>query len=108
MYQIPSPLLAHSQRVCTQDADLLRDIAHNGQEAGREHASTSIVNKLLDIAETIAWPPGLHVVVAPNEGHDDGEGVFNLDDKDEDDGGELTIPVEMAEWHKADEIGDDA
>lgn len=86
----------------------MRDIAHNGQETRREHASAAIINKLLEVAEAITWPPGLHVVGAPDEGHDDSEGVFNLDDEDEDDGGELTIPVEMAEWHKADEIGNNA
>lgn len=86
----------------------MREVAHDGQQAGDVEAGAAVVHKGLDVAKTVAGPPRLHVVGVPERGHDNGEDVFDLDDGDEDDGGKLAVAVEQPQRHEADEVGDDA
>lgn len=85
----------------------MREVAHNGQETGDEDASAAIVHKRFNVAEAVAGPPRLHVVGVPNGRHEDGEDVLDLDDNDEDNGGELSVAVQEPERHETDEVGND-
>lgn len=106
--EIPTALLPLGERVRPEVAHLEGEIPHDGQQAGGIEANGQVVHIGVDVAQAVAGPPGLQVVVAPEEGVDDGAQVLDLDVEDEEGGGELAVAVEEAEGHEADEVGEDA
>lgn len=106
--QVPTAPLPACKRVGPEVADLEGEVAHDGQQAGGIEADGQVVHVGVDVAQAVAGPPGLQVVVAPEEGVDDGAQVLDLDVEDEEGGGELAVAVEEAQGHEADEVGEDA
>lgn len=97
-------LLADGKGVGSQEADLLGEVAHHGEQAGDEQGNVEVVNVGAEIAEAIPGPPAVGVVVPPDQGVDEGVEVGHLDVEEEDDGGELAVAVEVPQGHEADDV----
>lgn len=61
----------------------------------------------VDIAEAVAGPPGIYVVVVPDESIDCAFKVLQLYHEDEQGGGQFSVAVEEAERDDADEVADE-
>lgn len=104
---IPLRLLLLGQGAGSQVSNLQRQVPHNGQQTAVEEPDAEITHMRVDIAETVARPPGLYVVVAPDESIDYVFKVLQLYHENEQGGGQFSVAVEEAERDDADEVADE-
>lgn len=61
----------------------------------------------VDIAKAVTRPPGLHVIVVPDERIDNGLEVGQLYNEDEHDSGQLSVAIEEPERDETDDVADE-
>lgn len=98
---VATSLFPRRQRICAHEADLVREVPHDGQHAGDEEHDNEVLHIRQHIAIAISSPPFLHVVVAPDESVHNRQEVLNHRCRDEHHGGELAILVEKTQRNQA-------
>ncbi|TKW56946.1 hypothetical protein CTA1_8033 [Colletotrichum tanaceti] len=86
-------------------AHLVGEVARDGKDREPVEGHERLVEVGVQIAPQLAVPPLVHVVVVPDKGVDDGEAVGGHDRADQDHRGELTLAVQIPEWHATDGVG---
>ncbi|KAI6772319.1 hypothetical protein HG530_003277 [Fusarium avenaceum] len=95
--EVTSAPFVNSQGISPQKANLLSEIAHDGEQASAEKSVGEVRVIWVEIAKALPRPPLASVVVPPDEGVDDGIEVCPLDVGDEDNSCEFAITVEVLE-----------
>ena len=83
-------------------------MTHDGEDARVVDHEQGVVDVREDVAVAVAEPPRARVVVAPDEGVDDGQDVEEHGRGHEDYGGEFAVAVEDAEGDPDAEVSEDA
>lgn len=71
----------------------MSQVSHDGKETGAVERKGEVEDVGVGIAKTVPRPPVFHVVVAPDEGEDNGKEVPDLDGQDEDRSSKLPILI---------------
>lgn len=107
LHQVATSLLRPRQGTCTHEADLLREVAHDGQQTGGIDGVGEVVQVRAHVAEAVALEPLLNIVIPPDQGVNNGLEVLELNAEDKDDRSKLAVAVKQPHGDKADEVGDD-
>ena len=82
-------------------------VSHNGQHTGAVESEGEVVDVWADVANALALPPRVDIVVSPDERVHDSLEVLSFHVEDEYSRRKLSIAIEQAERHQADQVAAD-